>query len=222
MEDESLAQQGMQRVTTITPVPQTLSIGLPETWNMKHIYTASKWMSWNIDDSTAGGTTDPSQDFELKLNTIYDVDPGVTGNQQPTWRTFMANMYDYYTVLKCEIHLNFTAYGVTASNVAEQTERSIGFEGNPSEWIILYRDFGATKYSSFTADYNTLLLDPNLKAIDMNLYYNGNSLEITTPAIQRSNYRGKCSINLSFTHADYMKLTDIVQDGNDKIWVPVG
>lgn len=214
-----------RRSTPISNPPPNIALGLPEQFTFKHTYQTQFNKSWNIDDATQGGFEYAGNDLRFRLNSIYDMDWNQntdTVGERPTWRDYFATLYDYWTVLEMEINIDLDFRGVNASASTPYAEQTVGFEGNPSDWVVLWRDFGNTTYPTpyYARNYVQLLKDPNIKSANMKYKPMGISQVLGTGLNTRQNYTSHKTLKFKFNHNDYLKLTDILQDKDDKIWIP--
>eukprot|EP00918_Siedleckia_nematoides_P061848 GHVU01134939.1.p1 GENE.GHVU01134939.1~~GHVU01134939.1.p1 ORF type:complete len:359 (-),score=30.16 GHVU01134939.1:62-1138(-) len=103
----SIPAAGKQHETPITNPPRHIKAGMPEYFTTKHVYSV------NHSKTLGAATNDVAADLKIRLNSVYDVLNSEAGQQQPQWRDYFANIYDYYTVLGVEIDIMMHTDGLT-------------------------------------------------------------------------------------------------------------
>jgi len=180
------------RETQVIPLPRHVAFGLPDFFTTKLRYRDFQ----NLQFTTNTAFNYAGKDIKLRVNSIYDVDYGLSGDQQPQWRDFYAAKYNYYTVIGCEYKIHFYNFNPVASA-----------NSWPTPWWICHRTYGDNVPNSFTLTHSDLLKDPHMKAS----YLPGDFNSVGTTTM--SGY---------ISHQDYKNnLQEVSQDGNDLIWTPI-
>jgi hypothetical protein len=130
------------RQTEITNPPKRIKYGLPEYFTTK-LKLNYRYNVTNLGGNTPNVTTDNAADLELRLESIYDVNATEASQQQPQWRDYWANIYDYYTVLGVEYHITIVSEGNEPLMICENT-------------------YGADEPASFAVTHWALGEDPNM------------------------------------------------------------
>ena len=189
----SSSSGGKGQETQITPIPSHVAFGIPKVYTCKHYYTT--WFDKTLTSTGAAAETDTSADLKIRLNSIYDIIANVTGQQQPTWRTWAASYWDYYTVLGVDVKIWFGSVPGT-SELQEN-------------YYLCVQDYGAIQ-PTFAAKLDDLNNDPRMTIVLM-------PYDINKAAGQNTAFYHKF-----FTYGDYDKLREVAQDANDNIWTAAG
>lgn len=187
------------RQTPITPLPRHIKPGLPEYFTTKLTYTARI-------RKDLGPARNVGQDLKFIVNGIYDVEGDISGQQQPQWRTWFTNIYEYYTVLNCEYNIHCVIPHIVndgGSPVVYTTNH------NGSDVFVLWNDYGDSE-PSFSKTFEELTRDNRVKSI-------------LVPNRVAEGQSGHGMITGDLTHDDYTQhIIEIKTDAQDDIWTPKG
>lgn len=178
---------GKGKETRVVPPPRHIAFGIPDFYTAKLMYN-------NAQDLTLGAALDSATaDYEIRVNSIFDVLSIGAGSQQPTWRNHFSTFYDYYTVLSMEYHVTFEQ----KANASNGTDLDINM-----------RTYGSIVPSSYTQYSAVLQNDPMVT---------WKVLELDTTRTTRVTFSGV------LTHQDYLDNIQEVQDNTeDEVWTPMG
>ena len=176
--------------TKITPIPQHVAFGIPKVYTCKHYYNT--YFDFDLTTTGVASETDTGADIAIRLNSIYDVMYNQTGTQQPTWRSWAATYWEYYTVLGCDVKLRLTPKPDTTGSATDV-------------YHIFVQDYGQIT-PTFASNYDSLNNDPRMTIIPMNV------------DSTKGEWQNSATYHKFFTYGDYDKLREVVQDASDNIW----
>lgn len=133
---------GKGKETPLTPLPQAIGFGWPETFTSKHMLSYGLQTSSSTTNAVTG-------DLYIRINSIWDCIANVAAEQKPTWRVEMATRWKKYSVINMEYHIKVEVdnSGTFASN-------------DPID--VCYRTYGAVTPSSLAVTSTVLRKDPQI------------------------------------------------------------